>query len=357
MAVMPPKTRHVYYGWWNAAVSFSCLMLIFGTPTMLLPFVYGPVIDEFGWSRAEVTGIASFKFLSAAISALISGYLVDRYGVRAVIIGCCFITGIAMCGFLWVDSLLRYYAVGILLGLAATAIMVAVKTLMSRWFDRNQGLSIGVVMMGSSVAGVIIPFIAVPLIDLYGWCETFALSSLGIWLFALPLFLLVARETPTEAELNRELGDRRVVSTPASEHGYQQETLADVMRVPMFWIIVAAVFIMSFVDQGINQHTILFIESDLGLGRDFAARAFSAIFAAGVFAKVAFGWIYDRTSIRGIQGCYLLMGISIALAFPIAGALTMYTFAVLRGTAHGGLLIQTAMALVIRPFRIQTAMA
>ncbi len=64
---------HVYYGWWNAAASFVCLMLIFGVPTLLLPFVYGPVIDEFGWTRAQVTAIASFKFLSAALGALSAG--------------------------------------------------------------------------------------------------------------------------------------------------------------------------------------------------------------------------------------------------------------------------------------------
>ena len=93
----------VYYGWWNAIASFVCLMLIFGVPTVLLPFVYGPVIDEFGWTRAQVTGIASFKFTAAALSAFVTGFVVDRFGVRVVIVVCCFLTGAGMCGFLWVE--------------------------------------------------------------------------------------------------------------------------------------------------------------------------------------------------------------------------------------------------------------
>ena len=52
------KIGGVYYGWWNAVASMVCLMLIFGVPTVLLPFVYGPVIDEFGW-----TGPKSRPFL------------------------------------------------------------------------------------------------------------------------------------------------------------------------------------------------------------------------------------------------------------------------------------------------------
>ncbi|HJO38259.1 MAG: MFS transporter [Vicinamibacterales bacterium] len=339
----------VYYGWWNAIASFVCLMLIFGVPTVLLPFVYGPVIDEFGWTRAQVTGIASFKFTAAALSAFVTGFVVDRFGVRVVIVVCCFLTGAGMCGFLWVDDLPSFYAAGIVLGLASTAVIVALKTLMSRWFHRNQGLSLGVIMMGSSVAGILIPFVAVPLIEARGWRETFALMSLGIWGVGLPLFLFVVRETPTPDELAYELqaGHQRDEPEPVSgEIRVQPESplsLAAVVATPMFWLIVCATFLMSFVDQSLNQHFILFIDRDLGLGVALAARAFSATFVIGVFAKLGFGWLYDRTSIRGIQICYLLMGLSVALAFPITGAVGMFVFALARGLAHGGMLIKKAI--------------
>ncbi len=208
------KIGGVYYGWWNVVASMVCLMLIFGVPTVLLPFVYGPVIDEFGWTRAQVTAISSFRFAAAALSALAAGYLVDRFGVRKVVVGCCLITATGMCGFLAISNLASFYTAGIVLGLAATTIIVAVKTLMSHWFDRNQGLSLGVVMMGSSAAGIVLPFFAAPLINAHGWRVTFALMSLGIWLVGLPLFLLVTRETPSEPTYRNQLV-RRDIETVA----------------------------------------------------------------------------------------------------------------------------------------------
>lgn len=336
----------VYHGWWNVTASFVCLMLIFGVPTMLLPFIYGPVIDEFGWTRAQVTGIASFKFAAAAFSAFATGFLVDRLGVRFVVVACCFITGIGMCGFLWVNDLPSFYAVGIVLGLSSTAIIVALKTLVSRWFHRNQGLSLGCIMLGSSLAGILIPFVAVPLIEARGWREAFAFMSLGIWGVGLPVFLLAARETPTSEELACEIEGRpfeEFTPNQTRSHAKAQASLASVVAMPMFWLIVCAIFLTSFVDQSLNQHFILFIDRDLGLGAALAARAFSATFVAGVFAKIGFGWLYDRTSIRGIQGCYLLMGLSVALAFPITGAVSMFVFALVRGVAHGGMLIKKAI--------------
>ena len=337
------KIGRVYYGWWNAAASFVCLMFIFGVPTVLLPFVYGPVIDEFGWTRAQVTAIASFKFASAALSALAAGFLVDRFGVRKIVVGCCLVTATGMCGFMAIESLASFYAAGIVLGLAATTIIVAVKTLMSHWFHRNQGLSLGVVMMGSSVAGVVLPFFAAPLIDAHGWRVTFALMSLGIWFVGLPLFLLVTRETPSEEELSRELDHARPSELPKAGPANSRDSLASVLSQPMFWIIACAIFLISLVDQSINQHSVLFIERGLGLGAELAARAFSATFVAGVFAKIGFGWIYDRVSIRGIQGSYILLAIGIALAFPVSGLLTALVFSLVRGSAHGGLLVQKAI--------------
>ena len=73
--------------------------------------------------------------------------------------------------------------------------------------------------------------------------------SLGIWLVGLPLFLLVTRETPSEEELSRELDDARLPEelkemAPTSPRDF----LASVLSQPMFWIIVCAIFIISFVD-------------------------------------------------------------------------------------------------------------
>ena len=113
-----------------------------------------------------------------------------------------------------ISNLASFYTAGIVLGLAATTIIVAVKTLMSHWFDRNQGLSLGVVMMGSSAAGIVLPFFAAPLINAHGWRVTFALMSLGIWLVGLPLFLLVTRETPSEPTYRNQLV-RRDIETVA----------------------------------------------------------------------------------------------------------------------------------------------
>src|SRR5690606_8006734 len=61
--------------------------------------------------------------------------------------------------------------------------------------------------------------------------------------------------------------------------------------------------------------------------------------AIGVLAKIGSGWFYDRFSIRGIALFYLLLGISVLLGLPVAGIGTLLLFIVVRGIAHGGLIV------------------
>ena len=56
-------------------------------------------------------------------------------------------------------------------------------------------------------------------------------------------------------------------------------------------------------------------------------------------AKIASGWIYDQTSIRGIRVFYVLLAASTWLILPVAGPMTLTLFIATRGMAHGGMIV------------------
>lgn len=349
------QTR-LYEGWWIVAVAFSCLMFTFGAPTLLLPMIFGPVIDEFGWSRTDATMIATYKFSAAAIGAVLIGPVIERLGLRVVILSASVVTGIAMVGFLWVHHLWQYYALGAVLGFTAIAVIISVKVMVSRWFSRNQGLAIGIALAGASFAGVIVPILAEPIIRHYDWRMAFAAVSLGIWIVALPFYLWKARETPSADEIRSDaygvgqsdaaqpLGpSARSAVAVDMERAELDLTFSDILGGRMFWLIAASLFIVGLVDQGVTQNTVLYLNRDLGMGSRVAALGLSGTFALGIAAKVGSGWVYDKLSIRGIMACYYLLAIAVALALPIVGIATLVLFTVARGLAHGGLIADTAI--------------
>ncbi len=319
--------------WWQVLIALVCLVFAFGVPTTVLPLVYAPVIEEFGWSRAQVTLVATMKFGAGAVAAIPLGILIDRLGLRRVAVGLALLSGVAMIAFLGVHSLGHFYAVGAAAGVGAVGIMICAKVLVSRWFTERQGLAMGVAVLGTSAAGTFTPILANALMNRFGWRETLALLSLGVWFIALPLVAWKTKEGPRS-----EGASWKGSSRPARWRSARGEVMA-LLTNRSLWLIGLAVGCIGFVDQALIQHTALYVDKDLNLGRFVAASAVSLIFATSVPGKVGFGWVYDKLSIRGVQLCYVALMGSVMIAWIARDPTILIVFALLRGLAHGGTIV------------------
>lgn len=325
-----------------AAVGFVSVALVFGTTVGTLPFIYGAVVADLGWSLTEAALLFTYKNLASAVAALLLvGPLLQRFGLRRLMIGSFVTTGLGLLAFLIVESLPTYYLAGGILGFGGAAATIGTNVFVSRWFYRNQGMAIGVTLTGASVGGMVFPVLSVALIDRVGWAGAMASLSLFIWLVALPIYLWKAEEEPTEADLGPELDGlppghacvRAASRTPASRPEWSLRTLC---RTRMFWTIAAALLLAAAADAAIVQHTPLLLEA-AGIGPGIAAATVSTMFAFGIVGKIAAGRVYDAWSVNGMALWNVLLAVSIALALGIGEIAALFAFAVVRGLAHGGL--------------------
>ena len=334
-----------YPGWRMVLVGFIVLFFGFGGPTSTMPLLYGQVIQEFGWSRTAATLIYTYKDITSAVMALfIVGPMIDRFGLRPVIMFSLLATGIGMAAFFVIDSLWTYYLSGFIKGLGQATILICCKLLVSRWFMRNVGLAVGLAIVGTSVGGVIFPIICQYLIDMYGWRIAFGSMSLGVFAVAIPVYLLMAKDNPTEAELLPEatISSSGVINSPeqlkAADLG---DSYWSIVKTPMFWCIMIGVVLISAVDQGLFQHTMLYLTNEANLSSQVAAAAVSVTFALGIVSKFGAGKFFDWLSIKGIAIWYLAVAVVVVLAFPVQGLITALLFTSARGAVHGGLISES----------------
>lgn len=327
-----------YYGWMIVFASLICHLFIFGVPTIMLPQIYGPMTEQFGWSRSDVTILASAKFISGAIAAFFIGEFIQKFGVRLTAFLTSFVVGLSMMSFIFISEIWHLAVVGTFLGIGSLSLVITIKVLVSRWFQGRLGLALGLALLGTSIAGSALTFVLEPLLNAYGWRVAVAILSVGIWFIALPIFMIISREYPDDMGLRTEgVSDKTKSALKDLPRNFFD--FVGTVKSTTFIAMSIGVFLIGFVDQGLLQHTVEFLDKDAGLGRDMARYGFSLLMTISLLGKVGFGWLFDRLAIKGVIICYLSIGLGVLLAFPVGGLETLIAFAIARGISHGGTIV------------------
>lgn len=319
--------------WPMMVVAFLLVFVAFGVPTYSLPFMYGAAMHEFGWTNAQVNLLSTAKFVIGAFAALGMGILIDKLGGRWTVLAGTAIGGVAMALFLFATNLPVYYIAGALLGFSASSILAAMNVVVARLFSANQGLAIGIVLTATSFGGVVMPLVWPRMLEVMGWRQIMALLSLGPFLIAVPLWLIFMAKSQHM---------RKVVSAPTQKTSdtTMWQHFKAISREREFWLIALGVFLVSGVDQALMQNYVSFLRFDKGMDLvTTISWAGSLLALVSVLAKIGSGWFYDQFSIRGIAFFYLLLAISVLLGLPVAGVGSLLLFIVVRGVAHGGLIV------------------
>jgi len=93
LPISTEKKNSIYYGYVIAA-SAAVLQIIMWTLVSTYGVFFIPIQNEFGWSRAVISGARSLSMLAWGTASIVWGYLNDRYGPRVIISVCGCIVGL-----------------------------------------------------------------------------------------------------------------------------------------------------------------------------------------------------------------------------------------------------------------------
>ena len=321
--------------WVVLLIAFLLVFFSFGVPNFSLPWIYVPAMEEFGWTNGEVNLISSAKFIVGAAAALGMGILIDKVGGKISVLLGALSGGLAMAMFLLATNLPIYYLAGALLGLSAASIVAAMQVVISRLFEINQGVAIGIVLGGTSMGQIVMPWVWEPLLEAgYNWRHIFGFLSLGSLLVSAPLWIIfMANKGSTQDIINRK-------STSHADGLSMWRHLNEIRKDKGFWLLAASIFLASAVDQAMMQNYVTFLRLDRGLNPNSFAWLVSLMGVLAVLAKIGSGWFYDHFSIAGIRLFYFTLGVSVLLALPVAGIATLTLFLTVRNVAHGGMIVE-----------------
>ncbi|MDA0271284.1 MAG: MFS transporter [Chloroflexi bacterium] len=325
---MLSRLKRPFYGWWIVAAAIVMQAL----PAGLLHQAYGSYVvlleRDFGWSRTTLSGAFAAIRLEEGLLGPLQGWLLDRFGPRAVMRVGTIIFALGFFLFARIDTVAEFYASFLIMAVGASlAGFLSITTAIVNWFERKRSMAMGIALLGTAVGGLSLPVVVWGL-ERWGWRAVADVSGIIILVVGLAV-VQVIRHRPEQYGL---LPDGRTPEVeedgPATEgvmgrsmpsQGEMSFTTREAMRTRAFWFISLAHTASVLVVSVMSVHFVAYATESLGYTLSYAAAMVTVQTVTNLIGRPLGGWVADRTSSR------LVIIVSM---FGHMGALLLLTFAV-----------------------------
>jgi OFA family oxalate/formate antiporter-like MFS transporter len=302
--------------------------------------------NEMHWSSANISIGYSLMMTIYAITAFLSGIIIDRWGTKpAYLLAAIF----GAAGF-WVTSgvhtLPSYYAAyGILGGIGTGMLWVSSTVSVRKWYiGKDYATMWGFAFMGGPMAQIILSLICMSVIPIYGW--RFAWQMLGgIMLVAMLLATILTKKNPEDygvqpfGAMPGAIEDKYIWGVGEAFSGYA------------IWAVIITFLGSLIAEFLIWSQVVSYFVQDLGMSLGKAVNLYSTIGIVGIFSMPVMGIVADKIvkivdheargrkisliigPLIGVVACAMLLQTGKSISF---GVLSFFLFAVYWAIMPGG---------------------
>ncbi|HKE44770.1 MAG TPA: MFS transporter [Steroidobacteraceae bacterium] len=306
-------------------------------PFMALTLMFVPITSEFKWTPTQFGYAATALMWCGGLVGPFLGYIIDRSGVRLMIIGGTLVVGLITIAISFTQHLWYFWLCFGLLGFFGTTALGYAKVL-TALFTQHRGKALAIFGLESTVAGAFLPQIIRSLAEHFGWRGLFVV--LGLVIIALVPLLYFTLEEPGIVRGSRRLfAPRERAAAPTVLPELEGLTAREVFRTSTYWIIVAAILFAAVPSNGLMT----FLQPMLierGFTQGNAATYLSVFTVAGGLGSLVGGFILDRIDTAKVSVpftlCSALSFVILARLSAVDGGVTLlYAAAALFGFAFG----------------------
>ena len=350
-----------YYGWVILGTAGSS-MFVRNAAGSLTFAVFVPLIAaDTGWSRALIGGAAALGGLLATGASPPTGWAIDRYGARPVLVGSLLIIGLSTIALAWLSLHIALFYAAMAVGriMFSSPLNVGAATLVGRWFIRQRGRATGLLFLSHSGGMVVFPLVATWISAAYGWETAWIVLGLLVYAIALaPAALLIAQQ-PEAVGL---LPDGDPPSAPdagdktgggngggngmiaANAPPELQWDTRSALRTPALWILSLGTGFLFLLQSGTNVY-----QADLLYSKGISltvAQGSIVVNALGTgLGSLLWGRIVEKLPVSYTYAAVaLVMAVAVAMFAVVNTAVPAYLAAGLFGVAVAGILVVPAVA-------------
>jgi MFS family permease len=315
------------------ASAFAVLFMAYGAQYSFGVF-FSAMIEEFGWSRASLSGAFSLYAFVYGACALAAGRLTDLCGPRVVIAAGGIFLGAGLAAMSAVRALWHPYVIyGAVAAIGMSTIYVPCSATVARWFVRRRGLAMGLALGGMGLGTLVMPPLAHVLVSRVGWRGAYL--TFGVAVFCcLTLVAMFMRRDPESCGLHPD-GDPAPPPSDPTTARPPAWTVERAVRTRAFWMIFA-VFTATWIPVFSPFVHLVPMARGLGIAPLLAATLLSALGVAALGGRLAMGVASDRIGRRPALAIGLALQVAAFAALACSASLpALYAAAALFGFSYG----------------------
>lgn len=325
----------LYYGYTMVGLTFVIMLLSWGLYVVFGVF-FDPLLQEFGWTRAMVSGAYSLSSIISGILSIPMGWLTDRFGPRLVVTFCGFFLGLGYLMMSQIHALWHLYLFyGVVIGIGMGGLWIPLLSPIVRWFVGKRSLMTSIVVSGLTVGQLVAPLVISRLIAAYSWRRSYMILGGAVMVMIVVLAQFLRRDP-------RQAGRLPVAGNEGRNRDYRPDTgdfcLKEAVHTPQFWLVTVAFFCVGYTAFALTVHMVP-NAIKLGISAITAANILAINGGIGIIGNFVLGGIIgDRIGNRkAFIISTALMAASLFWLVPATQVWALYLFALVFGIGLGGM--------------------
>ncbi|QBK31024.1 MFS transporter [Roseitalea porphyridii] len=294
--------------------------------TFFISLSAGDIRAEYGLTHGQFGGLYMLATLASALTLPWLGRITDRYGAATVTLIIVPLLATGAVGMAFSAHLVVLVVVIYMLRLFGQGMMTQnALTATGRWFAANRGRAVSLVTLGHNAGEAVFPFAFVAVAAALGWRNAWLVAAAVLVIVALPaIAALTARERSPQSD-----------APDATAIAPRDWTRSEVMRDPLFWVLLTGVLAPPFIGTTIFFHQVYLVEL-----RDWSLPVFASSFAVMSVTTIVFvliaGALIDRFSATALLPVFLVPLSLACLALGLLDAQwSAFVFMALLGVSYG----------------------
>ncbi|MGE3927237.1 MAG: MFS transporter, partial [Lautropia sp.] len=255
-----------FHGWRMVAAGSAIQFMQAATLHQAFGAYFAALVDEKGWSKTALSGVAVMQPMEAALLGPALGWIVDRFGPQGMIRIGIVMFGIGFMLLSLIDSLPGFYAAFLVIALGSSLCgFFPINVAIIHWFHRLRARALSSVGLGLALGGLLVPLVAAS-IERFGWRSTALASGCLVIIIGWPLAQVFRRHP---ADLGQTVdglppAPDGAEHDPLGDRDQQEFTARQALRTRAFWFISFGHGLALMIVYAINVHAIKHMKEGLG---------------------------------------------------------------------------------------------